>query len=451
MKVFKAWFLSFLILNPSLGWAWGEACPEDVEAISADGNELQEEYDRLAVQLREDFSVWEKASAETIVKSLECLETDSAHDDCQTRLSYFYHVLPGELSTYRKNLALSRWDTGWFARVARDKIDKDSPYNWRLKNPGSFYRGHAQPDPLIKQSDEHLEIQAMFERKIEVDFKAVLEEFGRDPEGNLTHPQFTDDPNFQKELERQYQIVLDRDLHAILVDPNQNHLASRVIDRFSKRVFPLSKKRLVNQLVAHPLLAMISSRDITKDSLVEALGRMQENLDQEFQEIQGHFDKIQNRLDKPELSVLSRNFYPLLEYTMIVEGVGVRNEGLCPVVKLVDRHYSNSQWLKIGLGGAALVGLIAVTFYFSVPVLLLAGGGAVVSGYMVYDANDELNEVANRSFLSPEERLNLSNSEDVYQASEEFNDEVYIYAPLTAVMGGPLLKIGKIFKFAGSK
>lgn len=437
MKTIKAYLLIFIFVWPHLGWAWAESCPEEVEAVKdLSPEQLKSQYGLLLDQLDEEFEMWRQVSNESITKSLECFDNEKAYEDCSERLFYFFNTFPEQLHQYRQNLALSHWDTNVFKRVFLNKIDEEAPFNWKLRTPGPFYRGHVDPLPMEKGSAEFIEAQEVFQRKISVDFRKAVKDFDPQKYVGVALP---------NEVERQRLLLENQQLYEILINPMKNRIARQVLSSFSDRVFSLNKKRLVKQLIEHPLLAMVSAREVTKESLVEGLLRMKENLDDEYKDIDDLRVKIRSKLKSSDQEILSRDFFKIMDYTQVSSTVVMSKPELCPIVKLVDKHYAKMQWIKTGLLGVTFVGMMAAPF-LSVPLMAVLGGSVGISGYMVYQANDNLNEDVKKSFVSPEQGLNLSDSGEIYSASEDLKTETAI-AAFTLVSSVPLYKTGSAFKY----
>ncbi len=382
---------------------------------SAAPSTLAEQH-AFGVALHQQFSeVFAQSEAE-IQKNIDCL--NGVAGDCSLRMDYLFKTLPGQLAKYRENLALSRWNVLFRVMPKHG----EAMFNHALDKPHPFWMEQVKAQPLTP--DEILKVQNKFQAESARVFKQVQSEA---------------ESSAQIEEKMPFSSVDSRMGAALLSEQDwlqtlwsESTWAQVMEVRFDEQVFQANRKRLIQRLVEHPLLAFIETPDINKKSLLAALINMRRNLRSEQNVVREEFavsDRGAHTARHPSLMWSARGLYPLLDYSAVVESLLFNHPEYCSAAGQLFAAYANEQmWNAIIFGGVTL-GLVLVA-----PPVLGVSGLVLIEGYYIYSANRDRARLAQSAFTTPLPSLNLRSPEELYiRAEDDLNSVLLSPLALTAI------------------
>lgn len=393
------------------------AC-EKTKKIS--GRASREEIRQFVSALNEQFELHFTVSGEEIQKNVDCLQGKLQGEECEKRLVYFERTLPLQLKKYRTNRALSAWSSA----MLHLRLEGEPVFNYKLAKPHMFWMEQATPNAL--SAAEAVDVQARFEKESRRILQSVINEIKNLP----AHTPFSE----KGHAERSLPILESGDWGKISDLRNQTKWTREATGRMEQLVFRVNKKRLVQQLMLHPILAFIADEKISRENILTALASMQDNLNKEQKKISGVLWKM---LHRPQWSEVELD--PILDYVTVAESLLMQHPELCQTgVYLFDSYESREFWKAVVVGSVTLGAMILAP-----PVMALAGGIAV-QGYMFYRANEDRRDLMQSAFTNPQTSLQLRSVDEAYLKADGVVTEVLL-APL-AVTGIPLFRMSKILR-----
>jgi hypothetical protein len=391
------------------------SCPEGTAASQAPTRDQLYKY---SVSLWMQFNKHFQLSYEEIQKDIACLnDMETADPDCKTRLEYFEKTLPLQWKKYRENLALSAWDQRFRVTHRSNK----PLFNYSLNKPHPYWLEQVHPEGL--SDDEIVDIQKRFDTESERIWKATLAEIPEQPNGL---PRLGPVQSFQEG-----KFYLKQKDWGRLMDSG-NYWSQKAVSRMEQLVYHLNKKRLIQQLVQHPILAFLEKPVIDHAGLVKALGGMKHNLIEEKDKVGQLYWNVIDHVTWKE-----QDLYPMQDYLSVVESNLAQHPEQCGVAMyLTDRLESEQFWRNLILGGIMIGALI-----FAPPVIAITGA-VIFQGYILYQANADRLALQQSAFTNPAPSLQLRPVEEAYIQADGLLTET-IMAPL-ALTGIPILRVSRL-------
>lgn len=386
------------------------------------------QYAAFTLALKDEFDQLFKLSDSEIQQDIDCLNGAGQAPDCASRLDYFENTVPRQWAQYREELALSAWDLNFLGGGQ----DGGPIFNYRMAPPNALWVEQVPPKPLSAQSPD--EITPM-ERKFTTESKRIFKIVSEDAAAHM--PNFDAGSMEQAQYQMGIQILQRGNWGEI--SRSDNFLAVQARSKFETVVFHLNKKRLIQGLMAHPILAFLDAPVVTKTTLIQALEAMRHNLN-------GEKETVAALLKNADQSTVGWSEFghwtefrldPLMDYLATVQSLVNSHPEFCTTATHIYKNYQEQELAKAVLTTGVTLGAMLFA-----PPVLAATGAVLLQGYMLYEGNQERKALIQSAFTNPAASLRIRSVDEAYMKADEELTNAYL-APL-ALASIPALRISRI-------